>query len=116
MPGHIHLCSGYQKNVQQLYVDIVKNLYSKIDSVYIDIFWWFTYCSLKHSLDLSSSRLPDAGILFVKLNELSSGNEIEDDDENKIFGVVDSGCGGGVTSSVEYISLWLEVEDSKSSL
>ena len=87
-----------------------------MDSAYIDIFWWFTYCSLKHSLDLSSSRLPDAGILFVKLNELSSGNEIEDDDENKIFGVVDSGCGGGVTSSVEYISLSLEVEDSKSSL
>ena len=87
-----------------------------MDSAYIDIFWWFTHCSLKHSLDLSSSRLPDAGILFVKLNELSSGNEIEDDDENKIFGVVDWGCGGGVTSSVEYISLSLEVEDSKSSL
>ena len=65
---------------------------------------------------MSSSRLPDAGILFVKLNELSSGKEIEDDDENKIFGVVDWGCGGGVTSSVEYISLSLEVEDSKSSL
>ena len=65
---------------------------------------------------MSSSRLPDAGILFVKPNELSPGNEIEEDDANKIFCVVDSGCGGGVTSSVEYISLSLEVEDSKSSL
>jgi hypothetical protein len=78
-----------------------------------------TYCSLRHSLALSSARLPTAGILLVSIEGSLLDKTTDVDVEKNKFRMVDGWCGGGkVVSSVENkFSRSPDVEDdNKSSL